>query len=126
MRDTCKIKQHVNQLIQGQTKQKEPLVHVISIPNITRYAAEVNGQKLNEIIDTLQRSNKDLNRLFNIAEVLTQHIRYQQMYIYMNTILVYLRDSLAYRRLGALQTMDYVDAATTKILLPDIPPLGNL
>ena len=32
--------------------------------------------KLNEMIDTLQRSNEYLNRLFNITEVLTQCIRY--------------------------------------------------
>ena len=47
------IKQHVNQLIQEQMKQHETLVHVISILNITRYAAKVNRQKLNEIIDAL-------------------------------------------------------------------------
>ena len=44
------------------------------------------------MIDALQKSNEDLNRLFNITEALTQHIRYQQMDIYMHTILAYLRD----------------------------------
>ena len=39
MRDTLEIKQHVNQLIQAQTKQQETLVHAISILNVTRYAA---------------------------------------------------------------------------------------
>ena len=68
-RETWEIKQHVNQLKQEQTKQKETLVHVISILNVTRYAVQVNRQKLNEIIDGLQRSNEDLNRLFNIIEV---------------------------------------------------------
>ena len=58
--------------------------------NITRYAAQVNRHKLNEIIDSLQKSNEDLSTLFTITEVLTQHIRYQQMYIYMHTILTYL------------------------------------
>ena len=41
-RDTWEIKQCVIQLIQAQTKQQETLVHVISILNITRYAAQVN------------------------------------------------------------------------------------
>ena len=91
IRDTWEIKQCVNQLIQAQTKQQETLVHVISILNITRYAAQVNRQKLNEIIDTLQRSNEDLDGLFNIREVLTQCIRYQHMYIYMYTILAYFK-----------------------------------
>ena len=103
MRDTKEIKQHVNQL--EQTKQQETLVHVISILNITRYAAQVNRWKLNEIIDDLQRSNEDLNRLFNITEVLTQHIRYQQMYIYSHTILAYLRDSHTYMGQVAMHTM---------------------
>ena len=74
-KDTWEIKQCVNQLIQEQTKQQETLVHVISILNVTRYAVQVNRQKLNEMIDALQRSNEDLNRLFNITEVLTQHIQ---------------------------------------------------
>ena len=47
----------VNQLIQAQTKQQEPLAHVISNLTVTRYAAQVNRQKLNEIIDALQRLN---------------------------------------------------------------------
>ena len=76
-RDTWEIKQHANQLIQAQTKQEEILVHVISILNITRYAAQVNRQKLNEIIDAFQRSNEDLSKILNITEVLTQCIRYQ-------------------------------------------------
>ena len=63
------------------------LVHVISILNVTRYAAQVNSQKLNEVMDALQRSNEDLDRLFNISETLMQHIRYQQMYNYMCTLL---------------------------------------
>ena len=76
-RDTRDIKQHVNQLIQAQNKQQETLVHVISILNITGYAAQVNRQKLNKKMDALQRSNEDLDSLFNITEVLTQCIRYQ-------------------------------------------------
>ena len=54
-----------------------------------------------------------------ITEVLTQHIRYQQMYIYMCTILAYLRNSLTYMRQVAIHTMDYMDVATTNVLSPD-------
>ena len=35
-RGTQEIKQHVNQVIQAQTKQQETLVHVICILNVTR------------------------------------------------------------------------------------------
>ena len=45
---------------------------------------------------------------------MTQHIRYQEMYIYMHTLLAYLRDSLNYMRQVAIHMMDYVNAATTK------------
>ena len=78
------------------------------------------------MIDALQSSNKDLNRLFNFTEFLTQCIRYQQMYIYMCTILAYLRVSLIYIGQAAIHTMDYVDAATTSILSPGILPVEDL
>ena len=77
-------------------------------------------------MDALQRSNKDLDTLFSITEVLRQHIRYQHMYIYMITILGYPRDSLTYMRQVAIHMMDYVDAATTNVLLPDILPVADL
>ena len=72
------------------------------------------------MIDAFQRSNQDLNRLFTITEVLTQHIRYQQMYIYMHTILAYLRDSLTYMRQVVIHMLDYVDAPFQ--LLTNPPP----
>ena len=90
------------------------------------YMAQVNRQKLNEMIDANQRSNEDLNRLFNITEVLTKCIRYQQMYIYMCTILAYPRDSLTYMKQVAIHLMDYVDAATANILSPDILSVEGL
>ena len=77
-------------------------------------------------MDALQRSNEDLDRLLNITGVLTQCIRYQQMYIYMCTILAYLRDPLTYVRQVAIHMMDYVDAATTNALSPDILPVEDL
>ena len=83
-------------------------------------------QKLNEVMDVLQRLNEDLDRLFNITESLTQCIRYQQMHIYMHTILVYLRDSLTYMRQVAIHKMDYVDEATSNVLSPDILPVEDL
>ena len=61
--------------------------------------------------------------MFNITEALTQHTRHQQMYIYMYNILAYLRDSLTYMRQIAIHMMDYVHAATTNILSPDILPV---
>ena len=126
MRDTWEIKQHVNQLIQVQTKQQETLVHIISILNITRYAIQVNRQELNEKIDAPQGSNENLYKLFNITEVVTQLIKYQKMYIYMHNILAYLRNSLTYMRQVAIHTVDYVDEAIINVLSPDILPVEDL
>ena len=77
-------------------------------------------------MDVLQRSNEDLDGCFNITEALIQCIRYQQIYIYMHTILACLRDSLTYMRQVAIHTMDYVDAATTYVLSPDTLPVEDL
>ena len=77
-------------------------------------------------MDALQRSKEDLNILFNSTEIMAQHIRYQKMYIYIHTILAYLRDSLTYMRQVAIHTMDNVDAATINILSPDILPVKDL
>ena len=48
------------------------------------------------------------------------------MNIYICTILAYLRDSLTYMKQVATHMMDYVDAASTNILLPDILPVEDL
>ena len=48
------------------------------------------------------------------------------MYIYMYILLAYLRDSLIYMREVAMHIMNYVDAATTNILSPDILPVEDL
>ena len=48
------------------------------------------------------------------------------MYIYLCTIVAYLRDSLTYMRQAAIHMIDYVDAATTNVLLPDILPVADL
>ena len=47
------------------------------------------------------------------------------MYIYMSTTLVYLRNSLTYIRQVAIHMKDYVDAATTNVLSPDILPVED-
>ena len=90
-------------------------------PKCHKMCHPINRQKLNEMIDALQRLKEDLNRLFNITEALTKHIKYQQMYINMCTILGYLRDSITYTRQIGIHTMESVDAAKTNVLSPDIP-----
>ena len=64
-------KQWIYQLIQEQTKQQETLVHVISILIITKCATQVNRQKLNEVMDALQKTNEAVNTLLNNTDILT-------------------------------------------------------
>ena len=99
------------------------LVDVISILNITWYTTQVNWQKLNEVLDVLQKVNKNVNILFNITDVLTQYLRYHQIYTYAHTILAYLMDCLTYMRHVTTHTMDYINAAMTNILLLALLPL---
>ena len=50
-RDVNSIKKRVNQFIEAQSMQQEAIVHIVSILNITRYAAQVNRQHINIIMD---------------------------------------------------------------------------
>ena len=101
------------------------LVNIISILNITRYTTQVNRQKLNEVMDALQKADENMNIILKITDVLTQHLRYHQIYMYAHIILAYPRDCLAYMRKVATHTLDYVDAAMTNILSPDILPVED-
>ena len=89
-------------------------------------ATQVNRQKINEVMDALQKANQNIDILLNVTDVLTQHLRNHQMYICAHTIFSYLRDCLTYMKQVATHTMDYMDTATTNILSPDICPVKEL
>ena len=77
-------------------------------------------------MDTLQRTNKDMNIVFNITDILAQCLRWHQIYPYALTILAYLRYCPSCMRKVTTDEMDYVDAATTNILSPDILPVEDI
>ena len=58
-RDVNTIKKRVNQLITAQNAQQDTLVHVISILNVTRYAAQVTRQHINITMDTVNKTMHD-------------------------------------------------------------------
>ena len=58
-KDVSSIMNRVNQLIAMQHKQKETLVHIISVLNVTRYDAEVKRQYINLVIDAVERTHQD-------------------------------------------------------------------
>ena len=74
-------------------------------------------------MDSPQKVNEDVNILFNITDILTQCLRYQQIYTYTYNLLSYLRDPLMCMRQVAIQTMDYINAAMTNILSPNLVPV---
>ena len=72
------------------------------------------------MIDALQKANQDMNILLNVTDVLTQCLRYHQIYTYAGTTFAYPRDYLTYMKQVAAHTIDYVDVATTNVPSPDI------
>ena len=120
------IKTRINQLITTQQNQQETLVHVISIPNVTRYATQVNRQHINILMYTMEKMHQDVMTLYNITHSLYSSLSYQQIILHTWSILANLWDSLYYMREVALHTMDYIDAATTGILSPHVLPVEDL
>ena len=74
-------------------------------------------------MQAIQKENKALNIIFNIIDSLPQHLRYQQIYTYAHTILAYLTDSLTCMRQVTTQPIDYIAAAISNILSPNILPV---
>ena len=66
-KDINSIKTQINQLIITQSSQQETLVHVISILNITRYAAQVNRHSINMLMDTAEATSHSINNLYNLT-----------------------------------------------------------
>ena len=55
--DVHSIKARINQLIITESLQQETLVHVISILNVTRYAAQVNRHSINVLMDKVNETS---------------------------------------------------------------------
>ena len=126
IKDVNNIKKRVNQLIKAQSTQQETLVHIISILNITQYAAQVNRHSINVIIDKADETVHDANNLYNLTTSLATSLSYHQLILHIRSILANLWDSLSYIRTTSMHTMDYIDAATTATLSPHITPIVDL
>ena len=72
-------------------------------------------------MDTTEETHQDITTLYNIMHSLHNGISYQQIALHIRSILVNLWDSLHYMREIAFHTMDYINAATTRILMSHIP-----
>ena len=106
--------------------QQEAIVHIVSILNITRYAAQVNRHHINIVIDRVDEMVHDVNNLYSITTSLSTSLSYYQLVLHIIYVSANLRDSLSYIRTVSLHTMDYIDAATTGILSLHILPIADL
>ena len=86
-KDVNSIKAHVNQLIETQSTQQETLVHIISILNVTRYAAPVNRHIINILMDKVDENSQDINNLCNLTTLLATSLTYKQIVLYIRSVL---------------------------------------
>ena len=124
-KDVNSIKEHVNQHIETQSTQ-ETLVHIVSILNIKQYAAQVNRQSINILMDKVDETSHDVNNLYNLTTSLATNLSYHQLTLYIRSVLANLQDSLSYIRMVSTHTMDYIDVAMTGTLSPHILPIMDL
>ena len=78
-KDINSIKTWINQLITTQSLQQETLVHVISVLNITRYAAQVNRHSINILMDVAKATSHDINNLYNLTMSLATSLNFHQL-----------------------------------------------
>ena len=95
-KDVNSIKKHVNQLIETQSAQQDTLVHIMSILNVTRYAAQVNRHSINILMDKVDENSQDVNNLYNLTTSLATSLSYHQIILYIRSVLANHRDSLSY------------------------------
>ena len=106
--------------------QQETLVHIVSILNVTRYAAQVNRHSINILMDKVDETSHDVNNLYNLTTSLATSLSYHQLVLYIRSVLANLWDSLSYIRTVSIHTRDYIDAATSGTLSPHILPVMDL
>ena len=106
-KDVNSIKRRVNQLIEAQSMQQEAIIHIVSILNITRYAAQVNRQHINIIMDRVDEMVHDVNNLYNITTSLAISLSYYQLVLHIRSVLANLWDSLSYIKAVSVHIMEY-------------------
>ena len=109
-----------------QSSQQETLVHVISILNITRYAAQVNRHSIKILMDVAETTSHDINNLYNLTTSLATSISFHQLLLHIRSVFANPHDSLNYIQTVSAHTMDYINAATSGTLSPHILPVMDL
>ena len=86
-KDVNSIKDRVNQLMEAQSTQQEPLVHIISILNIIQYATQVNRHSINILMDKVDETVHDVNNHYNLKTSLATSLSYHQLILHIRSIL---------------------------------------
>ena len=81
------VLRHVNQLIETQSSQQDTLVQVVSILNVTQYAAQVNRHSINVLMDKVEETSQDINNLYNLTTTLATSLNYHQIVLYIRSVL---------------------------------------
>ena len=125
-KDVNSIKKRVNQLIEAQSLQQEIMVHILSILNVTHYAAQVNRQHINILMDRVGEMVQDVSNLYNLTTSLSTSLSYYQLILHIRSVLANLQDLLSYIKSVLMHIMDYINTATTGTLSPHILPIADL
>ena len=125
-RDVNSIKHRVNQLIETQSMQQETMVHILPILNVTWYAAHVNGQHINILMDRVDEMVQDVNNLYNLTTSLATSLSNYELLLHIRSVLTILQDSLSYMKSFLMHIMDYINTTTTGTLSPHILPIADL
>ena len=125
-KDITSMKMQINQFITTQSLQQETLVHIISILNITRYAAQANRHSISTLMDAARETSHDLNNLYDLTTSLMTSINFYQLILHIQSVFANLHDSLNYIQMGSAHTMDYINAATSGTLSPHVLPVIDL
>ena len=81
-KDVNTIKRRVNQLIKAQSTQQETLVHIISILNVKCYAAQVNRHSIIALMDKVDETFHDVNKLYNLATSPVTSLSFHQLILH--------------------------------------------
>ena len=110
-KDINSIKTWINKLIAIQSSQQETLVHIISILNITRYAAQVNRHSINILMDAAKATLHNINILYNLTISLATSINFHQLILHIRSVFANLHDSLNYIQMVSAHNMDYIQCS---------------
>ena len=120
------IKTRIKQLIATQSSQQETLVHLTSILNITRYAAQVNRHSINILMDKVDDTSHDVNNFYNLTTSIATSFSFHQLILHIRSMFANLWDSLDYIQMVSTHTMDYINTTTPGTPSPHILPIMDL